>query len=153
MSVTTHLDRLRTTGRDLVSLVSGADAVDLRREPAPGEWSAAVVVSHLADVELVWSVRLRMVVADDRPTLVPFDESAWAERFGDLDEDVRDTLQRWRAVRDANLRLLDSLVDEEWERAGSHPQRGPLTVAALVKLQAEHDRIHLDQIRSALAST
>lgn len=148
-----HLDRLRTTGRDLVSLVAGADAVDLRREPAPGEWSAASVVAHLADTELVWSVRLRMIVADDRPHLTPFDETSWAERFGELDGDVRDTLQRWRALRDANLRLLDSLVEGEWERTGTHPQRGVLSVRALVKSQAEHDRTHLDQIRQALSST
>ena len=153
MSGTSHLERLRTTGRDLVSLVSGADAADLRREPAPGEWSAAMVVAHLADAELVWSVRLRMIVADDRPTLTPFDENAWAERFGDVDKDVRDTLQRWRALRDSNIRLLDSLVDDEWERTGSHPQRGVLSVTALVKSQAEHDRTHLDQIRAALSST
>lgn len=148
-----HLDRLRTTGRDLVSLVAGADAADLRREPAPGEWSAAMVVAHLADTELVWSVRLRMIVADDRPHLAPFDEGAWGERFGELDVDVRDTLQRWRALRDSNVRLLDSLVEGEWERTGSHPQRGVLSVSALVKSQAEHDRTHLDQIRLALSST
>lgn len=148
---TPHLERLRTTARDLVSLVSGADAVDLRREPASGEWSAATVVAHLADDELVWGVRLRMIVAEDRPVLAPWDGGAWADRFGELDDDVRDTLQRWRAVRESNLRLLDALVEGEWQRDGVHPQRGPLTVRDLVKAQAEHDRTHLDQIRRALA--
>lgn len=148
---TPHLERLRTTARDLVSLVSGADVAALRREPAPGEWSAATVVAHLADDELVWGVRLRMIVADDRPVLTPFDERAWADRFGELDDDVRDTLQRWRAVRESNLRLLDALAEGEWQRDGVHPQRGPLTVRDMVKTQAEHDRTHLDQIRRALA--
>ena len=151
--MTSQLERLRTTGRDLVSLVSGADAAALRRAPAPDEWPAAVIVAHLADAELMWGARLRMIVADDRPMLTPFDENAWAERFGDLDKDVRDTLQRWRALRDSNLRLLDSLVEGEWERTGTHPQRGVLSVTALVKSQAEHDRTHLDQIRLALSST
>lgn len=148
---TSHLDRLRTTARDLVSLVSGADDADLRREPAPGEWSAATVVAHLADDEMVFGVRLRMIVADDRPMLATWDARAWADRFGELDDDVRDTLQRWRAVRESNLRLLDALVEGEWERDGVHPQRGPLTVRDLVKSRAEHDRTHLDQIRRALA--
>lgn len=146
------LERLRTTARDLVSLVSGADVAALRREPAAGEWSAAVVVAHLADAELAWGMRLRLVVTDDRPVLTPWDEEAWAERFGELDDDVRDTLQRWRSLRDSNLRLLDSLVEGEWERSGVHPQRGVLSVTALVKSQADHDRNHLDQIRQALAT-
>lgn len=146
-----HLDRLRTTARDLVALVSGADTAAVQREPEAGEWSAATVVGHLADVELVYGVRLRMIVAESRPVLTPFDEEAWADRFGDIEEDVKDALQRWRVLRDSNLRLLDALVDDEWERSGVHQQRGVVTVAGIVKTLAEHDRTHLDQIRRALA--
>lgn len=145
-----HMERLRTTGRDLVSLVAAADPAALRREPAPEEWSAATVVAHLADAEMVYAVRLRLVVAEDRPLLTEFDENAWAERFGELDEDPRETLQRWRALRDSTLRLLDALVDGEWERTGLHPRRGEITVGGVVKLLAEHDRQHLAQLRHAL---
>ncbi len=148
---TVHLDRLRSTGRDLVALVSGADATALHREPEPGEWSAATVVGHLADAELVYGVRLRMIVAESRPVITPYDEQAWADRFADLEEDVKEMLARWRVLRDGNLRLLDGLVDEEWERSGVHQQKGVVTVAGIVKTLAEHDRSHLDQIRHALA--
>lgn len=149
--VSAQVERLRGTGRDLVSLVTGADTAALHREPAPGEWSAATVVAHLADAEMVYAVRLRLMVAEDRPMLTAFDENAWAERFGELDEDPRNSLQRWRALRDSNLRLVDSLVEGEWERSGVHAQKGPVTVAGTVKQLAEHDRAHLDQIRRALA--
>ena len=148
--VSAHLQRLRTTGRDLMSLVSSAEPANLRRQPAPDEWSAATVVGHLADAELVYGVRLRLVVAEDRPVLTPFDEEAWADRFGELEDDTKDTLGRFRALRESNLRLLDALVDGEWERTGVHQQKGIVSVAAIVKLLAEHDRTHLDQIRRAL---
>ena len=148
--VSAHLDRLRTTGRDLVSLVASAEPAALRREPAPDEWSAATVVNHLADAELVYSVRLRLIVAEDRPVLTAFDEEAWADRFGELDDDAKDSLGRFRALRESNLRLLEALVDGEWERTGVHQQKGIVSVAAIVKLLAEHDRTHLDQIRRAL---
>ena len=147
----TYVERLRSTARDLVSLVTGADAAALQREPEPGEWSAATVVAHLADAEMVYAVRLRLIIAEDRPMLTAFDENAWAERFGELDEDPKDSLARWRALRDNNLRLIDSLVEGEWERSGIHAQKGLLTVTGVVKLLAEHDRAHLDQIRRALA--
>jgi uncharacterized damage-inducible protein DinB len=149
--VTAYVERLRTTGRDLVSLVTGADAAALRREPEAGEWSAATVVAHLADAELVYAVRLRLLVAEDRPMLTAYDENAWADRFGELDEDPRESLQRWRAVRENTVRLIDSLVEGEWDRSGIHPQKGVVTVGAIVRLMAEHDRAHLDQIRRALA--
>ena len=146
------LDRLRATALDLVSLVSAADSGRLRAQPAPGEWSAATVVAHLADAEVVYSVRARMMLTADRPWLVAFAEEAWADRFAPLDVDVRDSLQRWRVLRDANLRLFVSLDEREWAREGVHEERGTLTVAGLADLLASHDRAHLTQIRNALAT-
>lgn len=148
----TALERLRSTALDLVSLVSHVDPGRLGRAPAPGEWSARTVVAHLADAELVYSVRARVILTGDRPFLPAFDEQAWAARCAGLDGDVRDTLQRWRALRDANIRLFASLDGDEWAREGVHEERGPMTLAALAGIVASHDRSHLDQIRTALAA-
>ena len=148
----TLLDRLRSTALDLVSLVSGVDPAPLRRPPAPDEWSAATVVAHLADAELVYSVRARMVLTADRPFLPAFDERAWIARCGGADADVRDSLQRWRALRDANVRLFASLSEPEWAMEGVHEERGPVTVGGLVEILVGHDRAHLAQIRAALAA-
>ena len=145
------LEHVRATGRDLVSLVSGVNDDHLERRPAEGEWSARDVIGHLADAELAYSMRLRLIVAQDRPRLTWYDEEAWVERFGSLDEDARVTLARWRALRDANVRLLESLADEEWERGGIHDTDGMLTVETIAKRMVAHDRTHLDQIRTALS--
>jgi hypothetical protein len=146
------LEQLRSTGRDLVSLLSGVNDEHLGRRPSEAEWSAREVISHLTDAELVQSTRLRLVVAQERPRLTWYDEESWVERFGPLDGDTRDTLARWRALREANLRLFDSLADEEWLRAGIHESDGLLTVEAIAKRMVAHDRAHLDQIRTALSS-
>ena len=145
------LEHLRATGRDLVSLVSGVSDDHLARSPAEDQWSAAEVIAHLADAELVYANRLRLVVAQDRPRLPWYDEQEWVARFGQLDEDARVTLARWRALRDSNVRLLEALVDEEWERAGIHDTDGLMTVEAIAKRMVAHDRTHLDQIRAALS--
>ena len=150
-SHTLALDRMKATPRDLVSLVTGADPSTLRRSPGRGQWSAAAVVAHLADAELVYSVRLRMMIAEPDPLLPAFDEKAWSDRFTDLEEDPKEALARWRTLRDANVRLLESLVDAEWTRSGMHEERGQMNVGDVVKLLADHDRTHLDQIRAALA--
>ncbi|MGH9282659.1 MAG: DinB family protein [Acidimicrobiales bacterium] len=146
------IDRLRATALDLVSLVAGAQTAALRRAPAEGGWSAATVVSHLADTELVYSMRARLMLTADRPWLTAFDEQLWAERFGPLDRDIRDALQRWRALRDSNLRLLSSCSEEEWGREGVHEERGAMTLTGLAEVMVHHDRAHLDQIRRALSA-
>jgi uncharacterized damage-inducible protein DinB len=147
----TALDRLAGTGRDLVSLLSGLSEEQLARRKSEADWSAGEVIAHLADAELVYAHRLRLIVAQERPRLSWYDEEAWVERFGPLDEDVRVALARWRALRDNNVRLLASLADPEWERAGIHDSDGLLTVEAIAKRMVAHDRNHLDQIRSALS--
>lgn len=147
----TALERLRGTGRDLVSLMSGVSDEHLSRRPEAEEWAAGEVIAHLADAELVYATRLRLIVAQDRPRLVWYDEQAWVARFGPLDDDPRNTLARWRALRDANVRVLESLEEAEWQRAGIHDSDGLLTVEAIAKRMVAHDRTHLDQIRTALS--
>lgn len=145
------VERLKATARDLLSLVGAADPARLNREPAPEEWSAATVVAHLADTEAVYGMRLRRMLTEDRPLLETFDEHVWAQRFGPLEPGVKDSLQRWRSLREATTRILDSLSEDEWELVGLHSRRGPMTVTALAEGIVAHDRNHLDQIRRALA--
>lgn len=145
------LERLGNTARDLVALLGPARSERLRREPAAGEWSPAAVVSHLADAELVYSVRLRMAITSDRPFLTAFDEGAWVRRFAELEADPKQSLARWRMLREANLRLLESLAPEEWSLPALHAERGELTVAKMAGSLVDHDREHLAQIRAGLA--
>jgi hypothetical protein len=145
------LERLKTTPRELVALLGTAKTESLRRSPGPEEWSPATVLTHLADAELVYSVRIRMALTADRPYLAAFDENAWVRRFAELDTDPKEALVRWRALRDANLRVLDSLEPGEWKLTGLHAERGELSVAHIADLLVQHDRAHLAQIRAGLA--
>ena len=145
------LERLRATARDLVSLTSGASRAQMERRPSPRDWSAAMVVAHLADAELVYGQRIKQVLIEDRPHFAAYDENAWVERFSRVEEDLKDTLARWRANREHTVRLLESLEDGEWRRVGIHPARGEMTMRQLAALLAEHDRQHLDQLRRCVS--
>src|SRR4051794_13990785 len=92
------LERLKSTPRELVALVGTAKADLMHRSPDgdADEWSPATVLSHLADAELVYSVRIRMALTADRPYLAAYDEQAWVRRFAELDVDPKETLGRWR---------------------------------------------------------
>ncbi|MBW3556270.1 MAG: DinB family protein [Actinobacteria bacterium] len=145
------LERLGNTARDLVALLGTARGGRLRRAPEGGGWSPAEVVSHLADAELVYSVRMRLAVTSDRPFLPAYDEAAWVRRFTELDSDPKESLSRWRALRQSNLRLLESLAPEEWRLTGVDSDMRELSVARMAELLVDHDRQHLAQIRAGLA--
>lgn len=145
------IERLRSTVRDLVSLTSSVSDARLTKAPASREWSPAQVIVHLADAELVYGFRLRKIVTEPYPHLAAYDENAWAERFASIDEDPRDAMARWRVLRESNLRIFESLVDEEWERTGMHAEKGEMSTADIAELLADNDRNLLDQIRRSLA--
>lgn len=140
---------LRAELEEIPRIVASVSAEQLMRSPAPGEWSAWQVLSHIADSDLMAGTRVRMIVTQDRPTLVGYDQEAWTARFAKLDHDVADTVARWRALREANVRIFESLSPEEWQRVGVHTERGEESARLTVQLMAGHDRIHLSQFRQA----
>jgi len=144
------LDALRSTVADLVALTANRSPRDLNHVPQRGEWSAAQVAAHLADAEMVYSVRIRMILTDDNPTLVGYDQDAWAARLSMCDANLAGSVERFRTLRDANLRLYESLEEDEWSRVGTHEEQGLVTIRSTVETLIGHDRAHLDQIRKLL---
>ena len=144
--------RLRGTELDLVALLSGLDTKRLRQRPADGEWSALQILCHLADAEMVYGVRIRLILTVERPWISAYDQDAWADRFVEVEHDSKETVSRWRITRDANLRALGSLQPQDWERVGMHAERGEESVALIAQHLADHDRDHLAQLRRVLAA-
>ena len=113
---------------------------------APGKWSIREVVQHLADSELVGSGRFRMVLAQDRPPLLAYDQDLWAERLRYSESNVDEALAEFTSLRRANLRLFERTSEADRARVGIHSERGEETLGRLMKLYAAHDLVHLKQI-------
>ena len=62
--------------------------------PAPGKWSAAEILCHLADCELVFAFRLRQTLAEDAPVIQPLEQEKWPIRIKALPR-----ARRWRFSR------------------------------------------------------
>lgn len=122
----------------------GAD--DVRRPEAPGKWSVNDVLQHMADSEIVFSWRIRLVLAHDRPTITGYDQDRWADRLHYRDGDPREALERFTVLRRANLRLLARASPDDLKRVGVHAERGEETLAHIIRLYAGHDLLHVRQI-------
>ncbi len=144
------MDVLERTERALHPFVDGRSAETLARPEAPGKWSVRHVIQHLADSELVWGWRLRIVLAQDRPVLTGYDQDLWAERLRYDEADAAQALHDFATIRDANLRLLRRLSAEDMERAGVHSERGAESIGHMIRLYAGHDLLHLRQIERIL---
>ena len=137
---------LRETSNQLNRVVETTPRHVLARPEAPGKWSMGEVLAHLADSDLVWGWRLRLILAQDRPPLTGYDQDRWAARLGYADLDPRDSAAMFAILRKMNLRLIERAAPEDLERVGVHVERGEETLAHQLRLYAGHDILHLNQL-------
>ena len=117
-------------------------------------WRPRDVVGHLiTSEETDWLVRTRRILDDG--TAIPFDRF---ERFAMLERDagipLDDLVERFAALRSANLALVRSLVvDADLDRRGLHPSLGEVTLRELLATWAVHDLDHISQVYAGLAGS
>ena len=136
---------LADTGSSLASLLEAIGPEKAVVPPAPGKWSPAEIVCHLADCELVFAFRLRQTLAEDASVIQPFDQDKWAATYPGIA--VEQALQVFNAVRGWNLRLIVSALPAAAGRPVTHPERGTMTFQTLVETMAGHDLNHLGQLQ------
>ena len=126
--------------------VGRLDDAALRRPEKPGKWSVLEVVQHLADTELVYGYRVRMILTQDTPPIPGYDQDHWAKTLRYRDVPPGEALAQLRALRPANLRLLRSLDASQRRRAGLHSERGLESVEHIARMIGGHDLVHRRQI-------
>lgn len=137
---------LRATPIALANVVESSPHDVLMRPEAPGKWSMGQVLAHLADSDLVWGWRLRLILAQDRPPLTGYDQDRWASRLGYAESDPGDSVAMFAVLRKSNLQLLDRATPDDLQRVGVHVERGEESLAHHINLYAGHDLLHLKQL-------
>jgi hypothetical protein len=102
----------------------------------------------------VGAFRLRLILAQDRPPLTPYDQDRWAGRLHYERATPEESLERFTVLRRANLLLWSPASDQELSRVGIHGERGEESVDRMRRLFAGHDLAHrrqLARIRAAVA--
>ena len=137
---------LRETLTALPRAIAGLSRQQLAQPERLGKWSITQILQHLADSEIVWTWRMRLILAQERPPLTGYDQDQWAERLHYAESEPADALELFTVVRRANLRLLERATPDDLKRVGVHVERGEESVEHLRRLYAGHDLLHLRQI-------
>jgi hypothetical protein len=140
------------TAKKLGRLIGRASPAKLRKRPAPGKWSAAEILAHLADCEIVVGWRMRQILGAPGTPIQAFDQDAWAAACHYQKRDARKSLEQFRAVREGNLALLKSLTPAQWKHHGMHAERGVETIEHIVSMMAGHDVNHTKQVERMVTS-
>ena len=141
------IDEFETGGEKLARAIGGLARQDLLWVPPPGagigRWSIQQIVLHLMDDELIWSARMKSIIAEDNPQILNFDEAKFASRLF-YDQQDADTAVR---ILDLNRRQLApvfrKLPDSAFARTGRHNDLGVITLGQSVRWTNEHLDHHI----------
>jgi DinB superfamily len=133
---------------EVASALEGVTDAQLDRRPAPGKWTAREIVHHLADSEMTSAIRLRRLLAEDRPLIVGYDQEEFARKLH-YDRPIPTSLEAFKAARATTWAILDRMTEGEWAREGTHSESGRYTVVQWLQIYAEHAHNHAAQIRVA----
>jgi|SRR5215203_2484762 len=148
-------DRLIALYRDgyraVVDALHNADDEELDARAAPGRWSAREIVHHLADSEMTAAVRVRLLLAADRPTIHAYDQDEFSRRLH-YDRPHQSSLEAFRYARECTAQLLERLTEADWLREGTHTEAGSFGVEKWLTIYSEHAHRHARQIVEARAA-
>lgn len=121
------------------------------RPSALGTWSCRALLAHLMDADLVYTHRIRRVLAEDAPVLQNWDEQAFLDSpLAGLPLPGRERLltppgamaAAIHTIRQMQGATLYQLADADWSRRGLHPLLGEVTLRELVEIMVWHLEHH-----------
>jgi uncharacterized damage-inducible protein DinB len=146
-------DQLKSAIRDLAEMpellrnaLDGLEENELTTPYREGGWTVRQLVHHLADSHMNAFIRVRLALTQDNPTIVPYDEKAWAELHDSVSAPVEWSLELIESLHARWVMMLQVLDGEDWKRTFVHPDNGPQTVERATLLYSWHSRHHVAHI-------
>ncbi|MBV9958052.1 MAG: DinB family protein [Acidobacteria bacterium] len=132
---------------EVARMLAEFPAEALTAHPLPGKWSACEIVQHLADSEMASALRLRRLLAEERPVIYGYDQDSYAARLSYNERDIAPALTAFRGAREVTAQVLARMTEEDWAREGWHTEHGRYTPEDWLRIYAAHAHNHAAQIR------
>ena len=126
-------------------------SVQLERPYREGGWTARQVVHHVADSHMNAFIRFRLALTEDRPTIKPYDEAAWA-KLPDARLDPQVSVQILDGLHQRWHVMLEAMRETDFVREAIHPDHGPRSLDWFLQLYAWHGRHHVGHLKLTAAA-
>jgi hypothetical protein len=147
-----HIGRIASLPDRLGATVSTLTPEQWETPYRPNGWTVRQVIHHLPDSHLNAYMRFKLALAEDRPTIRPYDEAAWAMLVDTRDTPPEVSLRLLRALHERWTVLLRGLADGDYDRVVYHPEHERwFTLDELIANYAWHGDHHLAHL-TALAA-
>ncbi len=130
----------------LRSAVDGMSLKQIDTPYRPDGWTIRQVVHHLADSHLNSYIRFKMALTEEEPTIKAYHEDRWAELADSRNTPIEISLTLLGALHAKWVILMQSLSEQEFERAFRHPDLGLVTLNKALAIYAWHGKHHVAHI-------
>ena len=129
----------------IVANLEATDRNGVIRELVKSLTSAGAIAE--ADSETIAGLRLRRLLAEDKPAIQGYDQDEYARRLRYQDRPMEPSLQAFEAARATTAQLMDLMTDADWQRAGTHSEMGSYPAERFLQVYSAHAHDHAAQIR------
>ncbi|MEZ4632027.1 MAG: bacillithiol transferase BstA [Deinococcales bacterium] len=139
--------------QQLREAVARLSAEQLDTPYRPEGWTLRQVVHHLPDSHMNSYIRFKLALTEDKPTIKPYAEAAWAE-LPDAKEDIAVSLVLLESLHARWVQLLKTIEGEAWQRSFMHPESQRLTslerALAIYSWHGKHHIAHINSLRERM---
>lgn len=118
----------------------------LNWKPAADKWSVTEVLSHLADHSIVFSFRLRKLIAETEVQLPAFPQDPWVHASRANDGDAEDYLHLFGTLVAFNRLLFQRFAPDDWKKTGTNAKGETVSVEQSYHAFIKHVHVHVKQI-------
>jgi len=140
------IDEIAATPAKLRAAANGLSDSQLDTPYREGGFTVRQVLHHVPDSHLNAYVRLKLALTEEKPTIKPYDQEAWANLADSKSTPIEVSLTLLSTVHDRWDRLWRSMKPEQFARVLVHPEHGERSVDWLLFLYEWHGRHHTAHI-------
>ncbi len=142
-------EKLRSAHQAVMRSIDGVAEAEIRQAPAPGEWTVAQLLAHIAEIQYFWMEKAVLITQEDDPNITRSDvendrrAAAVEDHAGDsLDELVRGLA----AASESAVAATGNISPDNLAILGHRGENNPITVEGVIQYLAQHVEEHAHQV-------
>ena len=141
--------KLRSAHQSVMHSIDGIAEAEIRQVPAPGEWTVAQLLAHIAEIQYFWMEKAVLITQEDDPNITRSDveNDRRAAAVEDHAGDPLDALVRGlAAANESAIAAAGEIASEDLAILGHRGENNPITVEGVIKYLAQHVEEHASQV-------
>ncbi len=147
--ITVLQEKLRSAHQAVMNAIDGIAEAEIRQVPAPGEWTVAQLLAHIAEIQYFWMEKAVLITQEDDPNITRSDVEN-DRRAAAVEDHAGDSLdmliKSLAAANESAVTATGEIDPKKLAILGHRGENNPITVEGVVQFLALHVEEHAHQV-------